>query len=405
MKVKIMLPKVFKKILNVPNRLKREWYQKVVLRDIVRNSHKYWKEASVTELLDLRQKTLAYVESNHKSEINIGAYSYLPGGSPLLYASCYAALVRDLYGDLDQLSDESRANWIAFIQGFQTEDGLFRDPLIECAQAAEVDWWGWRHLTLHALMALTALGGVAQKHFRVLDPFRTLGKMLEWLESRNWKQDAASVSNEIQNYGTMLQYARDFQDQYWCNDALDEMYHWLDQHQDSQTGYWGYGFQTAWERSQGVQTGYHLWLLYLYDGHPIQYVERIIDSCLATQNKLGGFGVSLNSSACEDIDSIDPLVRLSLITDYRKDDIRKALQKALTWVLTNVNSDGGWVFRRGEDFRYGHDLMWARIHQSAMFPTWFRTLSLSYLGQVLSDSPVAGFPWQFVRCPGHQFWR
>ena len=133
-------------------------------------------------------------------------------------------------------------------------------------------------------------------------------------------------------------------------------------------------------------------------------MERIVDSCLATQNRLGGFGVPLNSSACEDIDCIDPLSRLYIETDYRREDIHNALEKALPWVLVNVNPDGGSVFRRHESFKYGHDLMSTRANESSMFATWFRTLSLAYLGQVLSDRPVAGVVWHFLGCPGLQFW-
>ena len=69
---------------------------------------------------------------------------------------------------------------------------------------------------------------------------------------------------------------------------------------------------------------------------------------------LGGFGVPRNSSACENIDSTDPLARLYFMTDYRRDEICSALKKAFFWVLVNVNPDGGWVFRRGEEFCYGH---------------------------------------------------
>ena len=142
----------------------------------------------------------------------------------------------------------------------------------------------------------------------------------------------------------------------------------------------------------------------MYDKRPIQYIDRIIDSCLATQNKLCGFGIPLNSSACEDIDSIDPLARFYLMTDYRSDDIREALEKALYWVLVNVNSDGGWVFRRGEKFCYGHKLMIANINESSMFPTWFRILSLAYLGKALPQLPVGNSNWEFIDCPGLQFW-
>lgn len=213
--------------------------------------------------------------------------------------------------------------------------------------------------------------------------------MSGWMESRNWQVDPASVSNEIQNHAVILQYARDFQREAWCGDSLQEMYDWLEKTQDSATGLWGVRFDNPVDLSNGVQTGYHLWLLYFCDNRPIPHIERIIDSCLATQNIYGGFGVPLNSSACEDIDSIDPLVRFSFLTDYLKQDIREALEKAFGWILVNANPDGGWVFRRYEAFQYGHEKMRAEAEESSMFPTWFRTLTLAYSGKHSRTLPLA----------------
>lgn len=392
------------KALSLPMRLRCQVYLRYILAKHVEKSRTQWQAASSNDFQEMRNTTLNYIKANQKPEVCIGAYSYKPKGAALLYASCYAAQTRCLYADLDNLSVAQRSDWIKYIQNYQCDDGLFRDPLIDIPLAEAADWWGWRHLALQVIMALTALGGTAQKEFRLLDFFREPGAMTQWLETRNWRFDPAGVSNEIQNHATLLQYARDFQNQDWCRDPLEEMYVWLDRYQDPVTGLWGNGFDTPVLLSNGVQTGYHLWLLYLYDNRPIQYVEKIIDSCLATQNMFGGFGVPRNSSACEDIDSIDPLARFYFMTDYRRDDIRKALERALFWVLANVNPDGGWVFRRGEKFCYGHKLMTANFNESSMFPTWFRTLSLAYLNNVLPDSPVASYNWQFINCPGLQFW-
>lgn len=393
------------RLRNAPGRVRRKFYMDHTLPRLVKRHQQIWRGPSADFFWDLRRLTLSYVARNRVPEQAIGTYTYKTGGTPLLYASCYAALTRHLLGDLEQLSIADRSAWSHYIEGFQTDDGLFRDPAIHCPEAETGDWWGWRHLTVHALMAISALGGLAQKPFRAIDAFRTHGGMLDWLGRRNWGEDAANASNEIQNIATMLQYARDFQDQEWCQGVLEEMYGWLDARQDAESGYWGYDRSTPWGRSLGVQTGYHLWLLYFYDGRLIQHTERIVDSCLVTQNRLGGFGVPANSSACEDIDSIDPLVRLGLITDYRREDIRSALRAALPWVLTNRNADGGWVFRRGEGFRYGHELMCAGVDKSSMFPTWFRVLSLAYLSRILPESGLGELPWRFFRCPGHQFFR
>lgn len=96
--------------------------------------------------------------------------------------------------------------------------------------------------------------------------------------------------------------------------------------------------------------------------------------------------------------------RLYFMTDYRRDDIYRALEKALYWVLVNINPDGGWVFRRGDKFCYGHKLVTANTNESAIFPPSFRTLCLAYLGKVLPGSPVGNFNWKFVISPGLQFW-
>jgi hypothetical protein len=391
-----------KRLKTIPARSKRLYFNTFVLPGLVQHSQK-WSTASFKDWLQVKENTLNYVARNQKPQVNVGAYSYTPGGPPLLYASCYAALTRSLFGDLDQLIITERQDWVAYIQANQSDDGLFRDEIIAGEKAESMDWWGFRHLTLHTLMALTALGGIAQHPLRLLEPFRRPGYMREWLAFRRWMEDPSSVSNEVQNYGTFLQYARDFQDEAWCQSALDEMYDWLDQTQDAKTGLWGSRFDTKKWLSYGIQTGYHIWLLYFYDGRPVKYLERIIDSCLATQNRLGGFGFLLNSSACEDIDTIDTLSRLYFISDYRRKDIRAALERAVPWILTNLNPDGGWVFRRHDPF-WLHNMMFTKGNEASMFTSWFRPLSLAYLAKVLEDSPLAQIEWHFIDCPGHQFW-
>ena len=119
----------------------------------------------------VRKSTLTYIASNHRPEVSFGAYAYKTGGQPILYSSCYAALTKHLYGTLDELSDSERRTWARYIQGFQAQDGLFHDPVIDIPLAGEIDWWGWRHLTLHVLMTITALGAVAVRPFTIIKPF------------------------------------------------------------------------------------------------------------------------------------------------------------------------------------------------------------------------------------------
>ena len=110
------------------------------------------------DLERIRAATLRYVAGNQCPESEIGACSYVAGGPPLVYASAYAALVRHLCGDLETLAPSERREWAAYLLRYQCEDGLFRDPTIDCEQAESIDWWGWRHMTLHVLMARICSG-------------------------------------------------------------------------------------------------------------------------------------------------------------------------------------------------------------------------------------------------------
>ena len=65
---------------------------------------------------------------------------------------------------------------------------------------------------------------------------------------------------------------------------------------------------------------------------------------------------------------------------------------------------GGFIFMRHQPFEYGHPQMQSDANVSAMFPTWFRLLSLALIGQALPSHPLGQLPWQFIRCPGMQFW-
>ena len=383
----------------------RRWHLISRVRHTALEARKKWDQAGEQDYLQLRARTLAFVNARMLPEHGPGAYAYQEGGPPLVYAACYAALTRHLYGELQTFTAAQKSAWAAYLQSFQCEDGLFRDPRLACSQAETCDWWGTRHLSLHALMALTALGAVARRPVALLEKFRAQGAIENWLEQRDWKREPNNASNEVQNMVTFMQYARDYQESEHLRLVIANALDWLEAHQDPATGFWGPPPATPGELSQGVQTGYHLWLLSFYERRPLRYMNRIIDSCLKTQGRFGGFGVAPNSSACEDIDSIDPLARLSRIATDRQQEIQQCLQRALSWVLGNFNPDGGWVFTRHEEFCYVHPLMRTAADVSSMFPTWFRSLSLAYLAKVLGEHPLSRIPWQFLESPGHQFWR
>ncbi len=118
---------------------------------------------------------MSYIARRRVPRSGTGRYTYAHGcAAPTLYSSCYAALARHLLGDLDDLPHAERADWCAYLNAHQDDDGLFRDPVIfgQGWYAGDPLWCGRPHLTCHVVAALACLGGAAMKPLRWLDPWR-----------------------------------------------------------------------------------------------------------------------------------------------------------------------------------------------------------------------------------------
>ncbi len=100
-----------------------------------------------------------------------------------------------------------------------------------------------------------------------------------------------------------------------------------------------------------VWFAYHLLTIFFYDGDYEFDWFKIVDLVLATQNNLGRYGIKSNSSACEDIDSIDILLRaFPYVKRSQQDKINSSLRRAFKWVTANQVTDGRFVFRLYEPF-------------------------------------------------------
>ena len=364
----------------------------------------------------LRKTTLEFIKNQKLKNGEIGEYRYSSAVSkPTLYSSAYAAMTCSLYHDLDLLTAEEKERWIIYFNLHQDDDGLFRDNVIYNQGWYEGDplWCGRPHLTCHVITALACLGDIAKKPFKFLKPYMEVDNLVKWLGSRDWGEKVGWTGNEIMNIGTLLQYARDFHCDSKAGKAVCVMLEWLSEnHISRETGVWGeLDISDPIWRSHAIQAAYHWWPLFFYDNYPIPFIEKAIDTLLRTQNPLGGFGWGVHnpkdpfkSSACEDIDSIDPLARMTQKTAYRRDEIMAVLEKAADWVLQNRIEDGGFVFILDRPFEYGHRELYGEKSKGAMFPTWFRTLSLAVIGKAVPENPLGKYPWNFIMHPGFQFW-
>ena len=319
------------------------------------------------------------------------------GGSPVqfrysasstrstLYASVYACMTYSLLGELGYKSLVDKQQWVAYFDSFQKpEDGLFYDPVVNNDLYNDTDWWGARHLALHMIVAYTDLGARPKNTFKFLEKYYDLSFVNDWLNKFDWMSaeiGAGDIDNELMNIGCLLQYSRDEWGDERAGDSVDFIKRYLIKKINPNTGMWG-GFDVTdqYQRSRMIQFAYHLFPLFFYDDYFDFNIDSVVDLTLKTQNQLGGFGVKFNSSACEDIDSIDLLIRLlPYVDENRKGAIYQSIDSAWRWVLCNQVKDGGFVFRLNEKMQYGHPQMSVDRNHGALFPTWFRVLSMAYI--------------------------
>lgn len=361
----------------------------------------------VENLLEASKK---YVWSLHCPDDSFGAFKYKDGDNPpLLYASVFAALHLSLVNELACLDKSKKEEWASYINSFQDIDGLFKDPLIMNEIAEKEDWWGWRHLTILALMALNALDSKPRFSLNFLENINNIEKCKKWLDSLNWHEKIAFTSNTVQNYITAMQFARDKMGEENLKNITDFVLTELFNRCDPSSGLWLSGITDKRNAlSQEVQAGYHFWLLFFYDEKMIPYPPKLYKNLQELQNPIGGFNLAdFNASACEDIDAIDPLVRLANFPTVNRKEISTIITKSLKWLVFNYNPDGGAVFRRDSSFEYGHPLMKTEKNQSSIFATWFRTLSLALCIEYLrkETSIYDGIEFNYLNCPGLQFFK
>lgn len=352
------------------------------------------------EFYEFKKKVLNYSNSLHTED----RYNFIYANSctqPTIYASMYVCLIQSLLGELDVRDEEYRSKWASFFDSFQNpDDGFFYDNSINTPFYNVTDWWGKRHLVPHLIMAYTALGYKPRYQFSWVSKFYNKEAIDKLMSEAKWDtamMDDTDIDNKIMNIGVTLQYQRDFFNDSQAGEAVEYLKKCLLSKINPDTGMWGvYNTSNPAERARMIQFSYHLFRLFFYDEEIINKPERIIDLIIESQNNYGGFAANLNSGACADIDAIDPLVYLSKQTDYRHDDIEKVLRRAFIFILGNQNDDGGFVFLRDSVFAYGDKQTSSLKNESALFPTWFRSLSVAYICDFLN---IKGF--NLIKSPGY----
>lgn len=336
---------------------------------------------------------------NYKKQLLIGTYDYKFSksvSSSSLYNTVYSILLDALFKvDLQSQRDEL----VSYLNSFQDECGYFFDDKLLESCYKDCDWFGIKHLLTHIIICYKYLDATPRYQFNFLIKYYDEEYLRKFLGSINF-DIANDDDNKICNLAIALQYQRDYFHDEKAQVALDRIYSFLEKRINLQTGSWGnIDVSDRYELSRVQQIAYHLFVFWLYDKRKVPNVEKLIDLCLENQNEFGGYNANLIGSACTDIDCIFLLNKLSKITTYRREDVIFSLRKAFPWVMTNQNLDGGFVFKRNEDFEYGEAALFSKKNVSNMFATWFRALSVSYICDALDIDNS----FNHIDCPGYQY--
>lgn len=356
-------------------------------------------EQADTSRESLVSNATGFVMSCHCA--NTAGFSFLPGGDQAdLYSTAYGVSYLGLIGRLDLLSRAERDGLVAYFDRHQDDDGLYRDPGLVSPQAEHGQGWGWPHLLPHVLIALDYLDVTPAKPLDfVYLPFA--GQTPEaWLEDI-FSQDHLMASNAFMNTLIALLYARDFMGDARAADLVTALH---DHAVASLLPKYALPHERVdtIARSRLAKTLYHLLpsIVYERDVEP-RLKDAIIRLTLATRNSGGGFGTSIVSDACEDMDSVYNLCVLT--SSSTEAEVREVLEGVLGYLPINQNADGGFVFRRFMPFRYGQcNALSSETDQGNMFGTWFRMLSYAFGDETVRPGQAG---WKFSRVPGYQWYK
>jgi hypothetical protein len=320
-----------------------------------------------------------------------------------LYSSVYTVMTLGLFDEIKNLNIKDKDSWTNYILSFQKENGLFVDDYLESPLSNKIHYWGWFHLLPHLIIALDYLEAKPKYDFKFIYEMFENKTVEEWLDSRDWKENYLAVSNEIMNITVLLQYSRDTFNNELGKDYVDRILLWLKTNQiDKKTGLWGNKTSRSnLDISKAVKTAYHYIPMFVYDNDLEGLnIENIIKYTLQTQNQFGTYGPCCLTDGCEDIDSLYLLIQLPISKKY-SNQVDDSVKIFFDKVFTNMNDDGGFVFRRMTPFQYADSKLKSNKDESNMFGTWFRTLSVAYACEYLDIEN--GF--KFSNVSGYQFFR
>lgn len=285
----------------------------------------------------LGERTRSWIRS---MRVEGRGYRMAHGLEPVLLSTCFAVLAESLWTPEPFASPAERRHVADAIQACQdAETGLFLDPALvrqECPDSGYSWEYLTRQFTFFALGSLDVLGRSATHPLRYTTPYRSPDAICKWLAGRGWTDPWLESNNVMFVLSALLREKADGTSE---DPTLAAAFEWLDAHQSPETGYWDLGRGASLR--EAMAGAFHFYFLYFYAGRSVGHAEQVIDSTLTLQHADGLFAADGGGGACLDLDAVDVLVKFSLITDHRAEDVARALARTYEAVLRNQNADGG----------------------------------------------------------------
>lgn len=328
-----------------------------------------------------RTGTLRFLEALRDES---GGYASVPGGARTLYGTCYALLTTS-YLDPSFVPEESDLDFVRSCQDAET--GFFAGPELAPSTGQRRGFDRERvllHLACTALPTLLHFGATPDHPLRFAEAFLDKRRFTSWLA--RWPlTDPWSEGNDLLFAAQLLIDARDRLSDKRADSSLEAWFRWHLERQDALSGLWD--ARTPTRLDEAVYGGYHQLLAFFHERNRALDWTTIARSVLSLQHWDGGFRQDGGGGACEDVDALCILVNLleqGLIPRY---PAVLAIEKALHFLRSQQNGDGGFSYRRDEaQCHLGIRLTQAPANTSTAFATWFRVHALALVARVLPEA-------------------
>ncbi len=345
---------------------------------------------------EYKNKTVSYLHQ-YETDNKIGCFA-LSTKNKTIYGYTYYVMTSGLLGY--RIGHDGIKEIEQTLVNCQQEDGICVDNLLFGQKYISGDGWGARHFLPHYIIALRRLNKDLLYRVAYLNEFQYPNTLVSFLSNLDW-HNVWHSSNLIFNVLVMMQYEREA----FCDNKYDASIeaaeNWLLRNINEKYCLWTQNsLKSKSELYDAIRGMYHILPILIRDGKHIPHIENTIDLILSLQNKNGGFDFNPNSSACDDIDAIEPLIRLSLLNNrqYKRVEIEDSIHRCMRWMCQNQMPDGGSVFCLGSKFNGWDDSLSSGVNESNMFGTWFRTLAMCYMNDYLCT-----FDGRYEDVPGYEY--